>query len=110
MATAITMLTEHKDTILSIFNTIGTVVSGIAQGIMVVFDGAKVVLGTFTTWLSENFGAQFAELGVTIGALFTTISQFLKSFSAENKPALDAFLFVMVATWETIKLVVESVI
>ena len=108
VATAITMLTEHKDTILGIFNTIGTVVSGIAQGIMIVFDGAKVVLGTFGAWLSENFGAQFAELGTVIGALFTTISQYFKSFSSENKPILDAFLFIMKATWETIKLVVES--
>lgn len=55
-----------------------------------------VVLQTFGAWLTTNFGAQFQELGVVIGGLFTTISQFFKSFSSENKPILDAFVLVMV--------------
>jgi len=75
---------------------------------VVLFGAAQVVLQTFGTWLTTNFGAQFQELGAVIGSLFATIKQLFQSFSGENKPILDAFLFIMKATWETIKLVVES--
>lgn len=108
MGSAITLITEHKDTILGIFGVIGDVVRMVAEGVVVLFGAAQVVLQTFGAWLTTNFGAQFQELGVVIGGLFTTISQYFKSFSAENKPVMDAFLFIMQATWETIKLVVQS--
>lgn len=110
VASAITMITEHKDTILGIFGIIGDVVSSVASGVVVLFGAAQAVLQTFGTWLSTNFGAQFQELGAVIGALFATIKQLFQSFGWENKPILDAFLFLMKATWETIKLVTESTI
>lgn len=108
MGSAITLITEHKDTILGIFGVIGDVVRMVAEGVVVLFGAAQVVLQTFGTWLTTNFGAQFQELGAVIGSLFATIKQLFQSFSGENKPILDAFLFIMKATWETIKLVVES--
>lgn len=110
VASAITMITENKDIILGIFGIIGDVVSSVASGVVVLFGAAQAVLQTFGTWLSTNFGAQFQELGVVIGGLFATVKQFFLSFSSENKPILDAFLFIMKAAWETIKLVTESTI
>lgn len=96
MGSAITLITEHKDTILGIFGVIGDVVRMVAEGVVVLFGVAQVVLQTFGTWLTTNFGAQFQELGTVITSLFTTISQLFKSFSSENKPILDAFVLVMV--------------
>lgn len=109
VGSAITLITENKDTILGIFGVIGDVVRWVADGIVLVFWWAQTLLQSFGTWLTTNFGAQFQELWSTIGSLFATIKQYFQSFSSENKPILDAFLFAMAAWWETIKLVTQSV-